>query len=138
MLPSIRWQRTGGARLMHAWRRYRDGLDSPARMLARPVIRRIVARGGYPRAGSVIARLPRALRGEIEIELTDILRTHAYADWVRRPDRPWLDCPVWLFRSQEPRPGIPSDLGWSSVSDDVRINEVGGNHLAMLRAPTAT
>ena len=127
--------------IARAWKRYRDGFDSPTRMLARPWLRRIAARQDFGRLGALLERLPRRLRFAIETEIADLLRTQAYAAWIAAPDKPRLGCRVTVFRSQEARPGVPRDLGWSAIADRVDVVEVGGSHFAMLylpyRAPTA-
>lgn len=130
--PSRKWA------LVRAWRRYRDGLDSPLRMVARPWLRRHTARQGFEDLGDLSARLPESLRFDIETEIADLLRTRAYAAWVADPYKPRLDVRVTVFRSEEARPGVPPDLGWSAIAEDVEVVEVGGSHLAMLYAPYRT
>lgn len=121
--------------LVRMLRRYVDGLDSPVRMLARPWLRHRSAREGFEGLHGIPERLPKRLRFEVETEITDLLRSRAYAAWVAGAGKPRLDCRVTVFRSEESRPGVPRDLGWSAVSDRVDVIDVGGTHLAMLQAP---
>jgi len=116
-------------------RRYADGLDSPIRMLARPWLRRLANRIGFEGMGGIPGRLPGRLRFEVDTEIADLVRSRAYTAWVAAPAKPRLDCRVTVFRSEEARPGVPRDLGWSAVSDRIDVIDVGGSHLAMLQEP---
>ncbi|WP_270938998.1 hypothetical protein, partial [Falsiroseomonas oryzae] len=62
------------------------------------------------------------------------LRGEALRRWVERdPGR--TPAPTTLFRSDQPRPGVPDDLGWGQRSDLRRVVPVQGNHHTMLEPP---
>jgi thioesterase domain-containing protein len=52
--------------------------------------------------------------------------------WVAGPPPEPFDVPVVLYRSEEPRPGAPNDLGWARRTSNLTVVPVSGNHTTML------
>ena len=71
----------------------------------------------------------------LETEIWEALQRRAFLNWlVSDPMHP-LPMPIFLVRSEEPRPGAPADLGWALLTPYLSIVPVQGDHISMLRQP---
>jgi acyl-coenzyme A synthetase/AMP-(fatty) acid ligase/thioesterase domain-containing protein len=71
----------------------------------------------------------------LENEIWEALQRSAFLNWlVSDPMHP-LPVPIFLVRSEEPRPGAPADLGWGVLTPFLSIVPVNGTHISMLRPP---
>lgn len=71
----------------------------------------------------------------IDRHLTEVLFHDLHERWVRSTPHPLLGVPAVLFRSDEQRPGAPSDLGWRARLLQLAIVPVTGDHSTMLLEP---
>ena len=98
-----------------------------ARPLARPALRLL----SHVSFGS----LQPEKRYMLETEIWEALQRRAFLNWlVSDPMHP-LPMPIFLVRSEEPRPGAPADLGWALLTPYLSIVPVQGDHISMLRQP---
>jgi amino acid adenylation domain-containing protein len=131
-----------------------DNQPSPAHRLARFArlprlrqLRRLIQlsfAGRWPRTsfGRALIRraltlpspLPAGLTFVAYLECQFILFDEHHKQWLASLRLAALDVPVVLFRSDEPRPGAPEDLGWRPRATELTIVPVPGNHSTMLAA----
>lgn len=76
--------------------------------------------------------LPAPIAFVATLKAANVLFNEKHRHWFGKPAAPALDVPVLLFRSQEPRPGAPDDLGWRRRTTALAIVPVPGDHSTML------
>ena len=93
----------------------------------RPLLRNIAKRSGHV--------VPSGVRFLLRGKLWEALQIRAFAAWRATADKRPLAIGATLFVSEEPRPGVPDDLGWSGLVSPLRIIHVSGDHRGMIRDP---
>ena len=78
---------------------------------------------------------PVGLRFTVRNSIWEALQSRALEDWVKNACPHLLPVEARLIVSEEPRPGIPHDLGWTRYLSQLTLHCVKGNHHSMLRAP---
>lgn len=107
------------------WRRRVTAL-LPDTLFARPAVRwlvRLVLSVPFP--------LPANVRFLASLQTQMGLLHQLHLTWMARLRPSPLGVPVVLFRSDEPRPGAPPDIGWRSRTIDLTILPVPGDHSSM-------
>lgn len=121
------------ARTVQRIRAHRVTID---RMMLRSVAKFFVRLGAEARLARGIDRLTWTFlaraRFILRLELEEILRMRAFADWLGQP-RAALPIAATLFRCR--RTGVPSDLGWRELFADLNLVPIAGGHLDMLIEP---
>ena len=69
----------------------------------------------------------------LENEIWESMQRRAFQKWLVSDPRPPLPNPIFLVRSEEPRPFTPDDLGWGLLTPFLSITQVKGGHHSMLR-----
>jgi acetoacetyl-CoA synthetase len=77
------------------------------------------------------APMSRRLRRSLVHEFEGQFRMRSLRAWAERRSRP-IRAPAALFRSDEPRPGTPEDLGWRSRVQSLEIVPFSGAHSSCL------
>lgn len=121
------------ARTVQRIRAHRVTID---RMMLRAVAKIFARFGAEARLASGIERLTWKIlarpRFILRLELEEVLRMRAFDHWLRQP-KTALPIAATLFRCR--RPGVPSDLGWAELFDDLNVVPIVGGHLDMLIEP---
>ena len=99
----------------------------PARLFTKPVARWVVRM-----LLALRLPLPANVRFLLSLQATMGLLNHHHLAWLERPPPSPLAVPVVLFRSREPRPGAPDDIGWQTRTNNLMIIPVPGDHVSML------
>lgn len=106
------------------------------RMLLRTCAKIFARFGAEMSLARVIDRLdgPRTARMRfiLKLELEEVLRMRAFAEWLRQQRKP-LPVSAVLFRCE--RRGMPMDLGWSNLFKELTVVPIAGGHLDMLVEP---
>ena len=129
-------QRPAGKRLARLVRRprvqdFRRLLEIllPTKILGKRSAQRILRRALKARVP-----LPASLAFVASLHIFQVLFHLQHRRWFMDFPATSLDVPVVLFRSDEPRPGAATDLGWQRRTTELTIVPVSGNHSTMLAA----
>ncbi|HZP97916.1 MAG TPA: AMP-binding protein [Reyranella sp.] len=99
----------------------------PAGLLRRPSGRLLVRL-----AMTIPIRMPTTIAFVISLKVFVVLFDELHRRWSANLKTAALDVPVVLFRSEEPRPQAPDDLGWRCRTAQLSIVPVPGDHSTML------